>query len=186
MQIPASNLRTNRFHRLVGNCRAEIDEVLPFAILRSPRPKRVAQKIELLVRVRPSPILILAIDNLRLFGMKLQPTLLQASGYGRPNLLGFHFCPAMHDGIIGETLKRHLPILRRHPPIKRIMQKQIGQQRADDTALACPSHAEPTGRPPLALALSTSARCREPSMVLWRVSSPPVSADLAGCCRRNP
>src|SRR5471032_1447862 len=89
MQIPASNLRTNRFHRLVGNCRAEIDEVLPFAILRSPRPKRVAQKIELLVRVRPSPILILAIDNLRLFGMKLQPTLLQASGYGRPNLLGF-------------------------------------------------------------------------------------------------
>src|SRR5471030_2064806 len=135
MQIPASNLRTNRFHRLVGNCRAEIDEVLPFAILRSPRPKRVAQKIELLVRVRPSQILILAIDNLRLFGMKLQPTLLQASGYGRPNLLGFHFCPAMHDGIIGETLKRHLPILRRHPPIKRIMQKQIGQQRADDTAL---------------------------------------------------
>src|SRR5450759_1426748 len=135
MQIPASNLRTNRFHRLGGNCRAEIDEVLPFAILRSPRPKRVAQKIELLVRVRPSPILILAIDNLRLFGMKLQPTLLQASGYGRPNLLGFHFCPAMHDGIIGETLKRHLPILRRHPPIKRIMQKQIGQQRADDTAL---------------------------------------------------
>src|SRR5476649_1364318 len=74
MQIPASNLRTNRFHRLVGNCRAEIDEVLPFAILRSPRPKRVAQKIELLVRVRPSPILILAIDNLRLFGMKLTHT----------------------------------------------------------------------------------------------------------------
>jgi hypothetical protein len=39
----------------------------------------------------------------------------------------------MHDGIIGETLKRQLPILRRHPPIKGIMQKQIGQQRADDS-----------------------------------------------------
>jgi hypothetical protein len=42
------------------------------------------------------------------------------------------------------------------------------------------------GFPPLALALSTSARCREPSIAPGRASSPPVSADLAGCCRRNP
>src|ERR1700730_4081615 len=105
MQIPVSNLRPDGFHRLVRNCRTEVDEVLPLAILRSPRPKCIAQKIELLVWVSPSPILILAIDNLRFFRMKLQPTVLQASGYGRPNLLGFHFRPAMHDGIIGETLK---------------------------------------------------------------------------------
>jgi hypothetical protein len=39
----------------------------------------------------------------------------------------------MHDGIISKTLKRQLPILRHHPPIKSIMQKQIGQQRADDS-----------------------------------------------------
>lgn len=88
MQIPASNLRPNRFHRLVGYCRAEVDEALPLPILRSPRPKRVAEKIELLVRIPPSPILILAIDNLRLLRMKLQPTVLHASGYSRPNLLG--------------------------------------------------------------------------------------------------
>src|ERR1700674_5595390 len=99
MQFPASNLYPNRFHRLVGNCWAEIDEELPLAILRSPRLKRVAQKIEFLVRIRPSPIGILAIDSLRLLRMKLQPTLLQARGYGRPNFLGFHLCPAMHDGI---------------------------------------------------------------------------------------
>src|ERR1041385_5176696 len=59
MQVPASNLYPNRFHRLVGYCRAEIDEELPLAILRSPRPKCIAQKIELLVRIRTSPILIL-------------------------------------------------------------------------------------------------------------------------------
>src|SRR2546426_12287588 len=81
MQVPASNLYPNRFHRLVGNCRAEIDEELPLAILRSPWPKRVAQKIEFLVRIRPSPIIILAIDHLRLLRMKFQPTLLQACGY---------------------------------------------------------------------------------------------------------
>src|SRR5205814_6918290 len=135
MQIPASNFRPDCLHRRVRNCRTEVDEVLPLAILRSPRPESVAEKIELLVRVRPSPILILAIDNLRLLRMKFQPTVLQASGYGHPNLLGLLLRSAMHDGIISEALKRQLPILLRHPPIKRIVQKQIGQQRADDTAL---------------------------------------------------
>src|SRR5260370_36144684 len=125
MQVPASNFYPNHFHRLVGNCRAEIDEELPFAILRSPRPKRVTQKIEFLVRIRPSPIRILEIDDLRLLRMKFQPTLLQESAYGRPNLLGLLLRSAMPDGIIGKTLKRQLPILRRHPPIKGIMQKQI-------------------------------------------------------------
>src|ERR1700691_4512507 len=126
MQIPASNLRPDRFHRLVGYCGTEVDEELSLAILRSPRPKRVAQKIELLVRIRPSPVLLLAIDYLRLFRMKLQPTLLQALGYGCPNLLGFPFRSAMHDGIVGETLKRQLRIPLRPPSIKRIVQKQIG------------------------------------------------------------
>src|SRR5664279_3373713 len=111
MQIPASNLRPNRFHRLVGYGWTEVDEVLPEPILRSPRPKRVAQKIELLVRISPSPVVILAIDYLRLLRMKLQPTFPQPRGYGRPNSLGFRFRSAMHDGIIGETLKRQLWIL---------------------------------------------------------------------------
>src|SRR5664280_1145932 len=55
MQIPAANLRPNRFHRLVGYGWTEVDEVLPEPILRSPRPKRVAQKIELLVRITDQP-----------------------------------------------------------------------------------------------------------------------------------
>src|ERR1051325_12161558 len=135
MQVPMSNLRPDRFHRLVRNCRTEVDEVLPLAILRSPRPKCIAQKIELLVRIRPPPVLILAIDNLRLLRMKLQPTFLQSCGYRCPNLLGFKIRPAMHDGIIGETFKRQLRIPFRHPSIEGIMQKQIGQQRADDSAL---------------------------------------------------
>src|SRR4030095_6399237 len=43
MQVPASNLLPNRFHRLVGNGGREIDEVFPVPILRSPRPKRIAE-----------------------------------------------------------------------------------------------------------------------------------------------
>ena len=65
--------------------------------------------------------------------MKLQPTLPHACGYRDPNLLGFRFRSAMHDGIVGETLKWQLRIPLRHPPIKGIMRKQIGQQRADHT-----------------------------------------------------
>src|SRR5262252_7728110 len=47
------------------------------------------------------------------------------------------------------------------------------------------SHAGPVDHSPLALALSASVRCREPSTVPWHVSSPPVSADLAGCYRKT-
>jgi hypothetical protein len=36
MQIPAPNPGSDRFHRFIGNCRTEIDEVFTFAILRSP------------------------------------------------------------------------------------------------------------------------------------------------------
>jgi len=51
----ASNLRPDCFHRFVGNCRPEVEEVLPLAIFRSPRPKRVPQKIDLFVRIRHGP-----------------------------------------------------------------------------------------------------------------------------------
>src|SRR5260370_38128690 len=72
MQIPPSNLRPNRLHRLVRDCWTEVDEELSLAILRSPGPKCIAEKIELFVRICPSPVLILAIDDLRLFRMKFQ------------------------------------------------------------------------------------------------------------------
>src|SRR6516225_8340013 len=126
MQVPASNLHPNSLHRLIHYGWTEVDEELSPAILRSPRSKRKASEIKFLVGIRPSPVLILAIDNLRLLRMKLQPTFPQTRSYGCPNLLGFGLRSAMHDGVIGETLKRTLRIPLRHPPVKSIMQKQIG------------------------------------------------------------
>src|SRR6266496_5056142 len=108
MPVPASNLHPNRLHRFVRNSRTEIDEVLAEPILRSPGSKRVAQKIKFLLFVSPSPILILAIDDLRLLRMKFQPTLLPTHGYGCPDFLRFLLRPAMHDGIISKPLKRIL------------------------------------------------------------------------------
>jgi hypothetical protein len=66
-----------------------------------------------------SPVFILAIDNLRLLRMKLQPTLLKPLRYSIPNFLGLAFGPAMHDGIIGIPLKRQMRKLPRHPHIER-------------------------------------------------------------------
>src|ERR1039458_9661982 len=101
MQIPASNLLADRLPRFVGNGRAEVDEVLTETILRSPGLKTVAQKVELFVRVSPSPVVILAIDNLRLLRMKLQPAFLHTRGYRCSRLLRFRLRPAMHDRIVG-------------------------------------------------------------------------------------
>jgi hypothetical protein len=55
MQIPASNLLANRFPRFAGNGRAEVDEVLAEAILRSPRLKTVAESGSLALRLTGSP-----------------------------------------------------------------------------------------------------------------------------------
>src|SRR5260370_30056032 len=101
MQIPAPNLGSDGFHRFIRNCWTEIDEVLTLAILRSPWPKRVAQKIELLVWISPSPVIILAIDNFRLFRMKFQPAFLQTYGCGGPNLLSLSPSPSMCHSIVG-------------------------------------------------------------------------------------
>src|SRR6266496_3112702 len=101
MQFPTSNLLANRLPRFVRNSRTEIDEVLAEPILRSPRLKTITQKIELLVRVSPPPVLILAIDHLRLFRMKLQPAFLHSRGDRCSHLQRLRFCPAMHDPIVG-------------------------------------------------------------------------------------
>ena len=76
LKLPAPNLAPNRFKRFVANRRAERDSD-PDSTLRSscqPRPKRIAEEVELLVGVVSTSVIILALDDLRLFGMKLKPT----------------------------------------------------------------------------------------------------------------
>src|SRR5450759_5361722 len=135
MQIPASNLLADRLPRFVGNGRAEVDEVFAETILRSPWLKTIAQKAELLVRVSPPPVIILAIDDLRLHRMKLQPAFPHARSYRCSHLLRFHLCPAMHDRIVGIPFERQMRILAPHPHVQRIMQKQLRKQWRDDTTL---------------------------------------------------
>src|SRR5690349_7863246 len=105
MQPPIPNLGPNGFCGLVGNRGREVDKELSFPVLRSSRAERVSQKIEFVVRIISSSIIILAIDNLRLLGMKLQPTVFQSIRNCCTNFLGLAFRSAMHDGIIGVSLE---------------------------------------------------------------------------------
>ena len=66
--------------------------------------------------------------------MKFQSTFPQTRGDGRPNLLGLPLRPAMHDGIVGVTLKPHLRIALRQPPIKGVVQEQIRNRLANKLA----------------------------------------------------
>ena len=73
LKLPAPNFAPNRFERVAANRRAERDPDSALPPSRQPRPKRIAEEVELLVGVVSAPVIILAVDDLRLCGMKLKP-----------------------------------------------------------------------------------------------------------------
>src|ERR1051326_4253195 len=135
MQLPAPNLVPDFLLRFLRDGWTETTKDLPLPTVRSPRPKRVPQKIELLVRVSPSPIGILAIDHFRLLRMQFQSTLLQPCRYFDTHQVRFPLCPAMDDDVVRISLERQMSPVQAHPPIERVVQKQIGQQGADHSSL---------------------------------------------------
>jgi len=94
MQLPSPNLVPNfcaAFFEMAGMKLQKIP-FRPFAF-------RGPQRIELLVRVTPLPIGILAIDHLRLLRMQFQPTLLQPCRYFDTHQVRFPLCSAMDDEV---------------------------------------------------------------------------------------
>jgi len=90
LYAPPPHLLTHFLCRLVTHSRAEVNEVLSPTILRPPGSKRKAQKVKSLVWVTASPVIILTVDDLRPFCMKLQLALWQPFLYDRlepPGLL---------------------------------------------------------------------------------------------------
>src|SRR5262245_35957451 len=75
---PVPDCRSDRLARLVTHPRKEAHERLPPVVLGPPRPKRVAQKVELDVLVLALPIAVLTVDDLGLLRMKLQTAFRQA------------------------------------------------------------------------------------------------------------
>jgi hypothetical protein len=72
--LPLPHGITYRFRGFVADCRIKSDEKFTLAAFRSPRPKRKAQKIKLLLWVLSSPIIVLTVNNLRLLQAQFQAT----------------------------------------------------------------------------------------------------------------
>jgi len=158
MQLPAPHFLANRFRRFVADRRTEVDKELPPPILRPPRAKRVAQKIETGNGIVLTPIVILAVDNLGLLRMELQSTIREALLQRIFQMFGLLPCAAVTNTIIGVPLEGNARIVPLHPRIEGIVQEQVRQQRTDHAAL------RGTFIPPLKLPIAQLHRGRQPSL----------------------
>ena len=128
-QAPVADDCPHRLGSISRDRGTEIGEDFSVAIDRLPRTEFVPKKIELLIGVHSLPQIILAIDDPRLLRMEFQPTVQQPLRNCLPNRLGLPFRSTVHDDIIGVPLEWNTWIVRRHPSVECIMQKQISQQR---------------------------------------------------------
>jgi hypothetical protein len=91
----------------------------------------VAEKVELPIGVVSASVIILAVDDLRLLGMKRQsafsePPLKRCAQ--RPRL---RLTAAVADRIIGIALERDGRMTPPHPHVERVMEKEIRQEGTD-------------------------------------------------------
>src|SRR5215472_2500801 len=127
-QLPPANLLTNCLRRCLADARTEVDEELPPTILRPPGLKAVPKEVEFLVQEVSTPVIILAVDDLRLLRMKLQSALGKALLQRISEFLRLLFTDAMAESVVGESLERDVRIMLGHPSIERVMEEQICQQ----------------------------------------------------------
>ena len=125
---PVPHLSAYLFGCLITDRRNEADKVSAVSRLAEARAKGKAQKIKSLVRVGTWPPIILAVNNLGLLRMKLQPALQKPPFDHRSDPFGLSLTSAMHDDVIGIAFKRNARIAPPHPLVERIVQKEIGQQ----------------------------------------------------------
>src|SRR6202035_3314229 len=82
---------------------------------RCPRPELVAEEREAGVLVLAPTVVVFAIDDPRFLRVKPEPQLLKPLGDRGKHILGLPPALAMHDRIVGITLKRARRELPAHP-----------------------------------------------------------------------
>src|SRR6516164_7117472 len=136
---PTPDSPTDRRERLCAGCRTERDAHAPDPLAHHSWPERVAEKVELKGRMVLAPTLILAIDDFRLFRMQHQSAFSKPRRKSSPQCCGLVFITTVTDRIIGIALEQYVREVPAHPQIERIVQKEVGQEGADDPALRRPS-----------------------------------------------
>jgi hypothetical protein len=74
VNAPTPDDSANLFGRFTTDGRTETHEVITISPLYFPTSKRIAKKVKVLVLVLTLSSIILTVNDLRLLGMKLQPT----------------------------------------------------------------------------------------------------------------
>jgi hypothetical protein len=134
MHSPAPHRVAHLLGCLRTDSRGKVGEVTSKAILRLARAKGKPEKVKVLLRIRSSPHTILAVDDLGLLRMYLQPTVSQALSERRLELLGLLLTRAVTERIVGIAFKENARLVASHPDIERIMQKEITQHGAEHAA----------------------------------------------------
>jgi hypothetical protein len=81
------------------------------------------------VLVVPPALVVLAVDDARLVGVKQQAHLCHPPGDGSQHLLGLFLAHAVHDSIVGVALEGNPRVVPGHPAIERKVHEQVGQNR---------------------------------------------------------
>ena len=156
-EVPTSQGLSHPRRCRITHCRREVDEVLTPPILRPTRAKRVSQEGELLRGILPRPVVILAVDDVRLLRMDVQRHCARRR-HVRQDLLRLRLRPTVRDDIVRVPLERNVRVRRPHPVVEREVQEDIGQERARDAPLGRPHRARHqssvfllhgSGQPPL-------------------------------------
>ena len=135
VKCPASDGLSDRLESFVARRRAEGGAGGTAPASRQPRPEGIAEEVELMVGVISASVIILTVDDFRLLGMKPQPA------FGEPLLkrcaqgLCLISTAAVADRIIGITFERDARTVPPHPPVERVMKKEVSQQGTHDPSL---------------------------------------------------
>ncbi len=110
----------------------------PTSPLRQPRPKRVAEEVELDDRMLGLAIGVLAVDQFGLLRMEHQSVFAEPAVQHVTQSHGLALGAAMADDVVGIPLKRHPGKPPPWPDIEHVVQKQVGQERSNYPSLRRP------------------------------------------------
>ena len=127
LQPPTTHLLAQRFRGGRGDGRCEVGEESAIPIVTTSGAERITQKVELDVLVLLLPMNILAVDDMRLIGMKLQTAFFQPLRQCCFYILGLLETAAVDQCVIGVPTEGQSRVLSRHPAIEGVVQVQIRQ-----------------------------------------------------------
>ena len=139
MQRPAANLAADARQRLWASrglktvCEDAPTRLHPHDL---PGSKLEAEKVKVDVGKVTSPVHVLAVDDLRLLPMQYQLAGREAVRNRTPECPRLLGALAVTNDVVRVSLERNVRMVPRHPYVERVVQKEIRQERANDSPYA--------------------------------------------------